>query len=192
VVTRRVRIFVPRNSIPELGVTLQNIICVIPIHKFMIKQFDSKKYITKEGLEKLKGKLEELITKRQEIANRIEEVKEMGDLSENAEYTEAKEEQGFTEGIILKLEDLINNAVIIDNQDKKMRTVVEVGSHVKVKVNDKEKEYSIVGASETDPLNGNISNDSPLGQALIGKKVGEVVDADAPRGKIRYTILEIK
>ncbi|PIZ85351.1 transcription elongation factor GreA [Candidatus Nomurabacteria bacterium CG_4_10_14_0_2_um_filter_33_9] len=158
----------------------------------MIKQFDSKKYITKEGLEKLKGKLEELITKRQEIANRIEEVKEMGDLSENAEYTEAKEEQGFTEGIILKLEDLINNAVIIDNQDKKMRAVVEVGSHVKVKVNDKEKEYSIVGASETDPLNGNISNESPLGQALIGKKVGEVVDADAPRGKIRYTILEIK
>jgi transcription elongation factor GreA len=146
-------------------------------------------YITKLGYEKLKKELDELKNvRRKEIADRIEIAKDMGDLSENAEYHEAKDEQGFIEGRIAELEITLPNAVIIERDTS---GCVNVGNTVRVSANGKEKEYTIVGAKEADPLAGRISNESPLGIAFIGKCAGDTVEVQAPAGKIVYAIISV-
>lgn len=152
---------------------------------------DHPTYISKEGLEKLKEELHFLKSeKSREIADRIEKAKELGDLSENAEYTQAKEDMSFTQGRILELQDLINRAVVIE--EKAHGDTVAIGSTVQVKFDDKEKTFTIVGSNESDPLKGKISNESPLGMALLGKKVGEVAEVKVPSGMVRYTIVSVK
>ncbi len=151
---------------------------------------DNPVYISKEGLEKARQELHVLKTeKRREVAARIEKAKELGDLRENAEYHDAKDEAGFVEGRIAELEDQINRAVIIEAKDSDK---VSIGCKVKVTAsNGKDKELRIVGAPEADPLQGRISNESPLGQALLGRKVGETAEVKVPSGPIVYTITHI-
>ncbi|MEK9152145.1 MAG: transcription elongation factor GreA [Patescibacteria group bacterium] len=151
---------------------------------------DRPSYVTKEGLEKLREELHFLKTvKRREIAERIEKAKDLGDLSENAEYTQAKEDLSFTEGRIIELDDLVARAVVIE---EKHGDTVTIGATISVKYDGKEKDFTIVGSNESDPLKGMISNESPLGQAFLGHKVGEKVDVKVPSGTVRYTIVKIK
>lgn len=154
------------------------------------------KYISQEDLEKFKAELQELKTvKRQGIAERIEEAKSLGDLSENAEYIEAREAQAFNEGRIRELEELVKSAVIIDENKQKAgaKTSVEVGDTVEVK-NEKGDKFifTIVGSNGTDPAQNKISNESPLGRAFLSRIPGEEVEVITPLGKIRYKILAIK
>lgn len=150
-----------------------------------------KTYITQEGLENLREELKLLKTeKRKEISERIQEAKELGDLSENAEYTEAKEEQGFVEGRILDLENIIKNVEVI-REDFVKSDIVEVGCTIKVQTNGNKNDYRIVGSSESDPKKGWISNESPLGRAFLGKKLGETVPVKTPKGELQFKILEI-
>ncbi len=147
-------------------------------------------YITREGLEKLIQKLEYLKTaRRQEIASRIKSAKELGDLSENAEYQDAKDEQAFNEGQIIELSNMVKNAIIIDQNGNK--DIVTVGSTVLVKNRFQEKAFTIVGSNEADPLEGRISNESPIGKALLGRKKGDEVMVMTPAGKTHYKILKI-
>lgn len=154
---------------------------------------DERTFITEEGHETLKKELEYLKTgKRREIAQRIQDAKELGDLSENAEYSEAKEEQSFIEGKIIELEFLLRNARIIEKQTKGEKTTVVVGSRISLtSSNGKTVEYTIVGSNEADPAKGIISNESPLGRAFLGKKSGETVEVKVPVGLITYTIDKI-
>ncbi|WP_139492534.1 transcription elongation factor GreA [Brevibacillus dissolubilis] len=150
--------------------------------------------LTPDGLAKLEHELEELKTvKRKEVAARIKEAISFGDISENSEYEEAKNEQAFIEGRILTLEKMLRNARIITNEDVDTG-VVSVGSTVILK--DIEfgdvVEYTIVGSAESDPINNKISNESPVGQALLGKSKGTTVDVNVPAGVIQYEILDIK
>jgi len=154
---------------------------------------EKKTVITYEGLKKLEEELQELKTvKRKQIAEKIKEARGQGDLSENAEYDSAKEEQAETEARIVLLEKMLRNAEVIDEEDLN-KEIISVGS--KVKVNDEETNeedvYTIVGSAEADPLKGRISNESPLGVALIGKAAGQIVEVDAPDGVIKYKVLEI-
>jgi transcription elongation factor GreA len=148
-------------------------------------------YISKEGLEKLKTELNELKTiKRPEVIERIARAREQGDLSENAEYHEAREDQSFIEGKVQEIEYLIKNAIIIKS-DKKSG-VVEIGSTVHATCdNGMEIKYTIVGQTEADPASGKISNESPLGKAFIGKGVGHEFELDIPAGKIKCKIEKI-
>lgn len=150
-------------------------------------------YVSQEGLEKLKKELHERKTiLRREIADRIDRAKELGDLSENAEYAEAKDEQAFNEGRIFELEDMLNNMVVIDKDSNDGKDTVHVGSTIVVKNGAEEKEYTITGASESDPTKGLISNESPLGRAFIGKKKDEEVEIKIPVGIVTYKIIKIK
>lgn len=143
-----------------------------------------------EFLAKLKEELKDLKTnKRRELAARIEAAKSLGDLSENAEYHEAKDALGFVEGRILEIEDLLKNAIVIE-QDAGGSNV-RVGSSVVVTVNGKEKALTIVGSNEADPLSGKISNESPIGSALLGAKAGDRVEIDTPAGTTVYEVLRI-
>lgn len=150
-------------------------------------------YITKEGLEKLKKELKGLKTeKRKEIASRIQEAKELGDLSENAEYAEAKNEQAFIEGRISELENILKNVTIIDRQKNKNSEVVNVGSSIKVKNDGKTVTFVIVGPSEINLEQGRISHQSPIGQAFIGRKAGEMVEIRVPDGIKKFEIISIE
>ena len=143
-----------------------------------------------EFLAKLKEELQDLKTnKRRELAARIEAAKALGDLSENAEYHEAKDALGFVEGRILEIEDLLKNAIVIEQESGGSN--VRIGSSVVVSVNGKEKTLSIVGSNEADPLSGKISNESPIGGALIGAKAGDRVEIDTPAGTTVYEVLRI-
>jgi len=146
--------------------------------------------LTREGLGKLERELEHLRTvKRQEVADRIHQAKELASTQNNAEYDDAKNEQAFVEGRILTLEKMIQNAVIIEEHRS---TRVELGSKVTVATaNGKEEHYTIVGSAEASPRDGRISNESPVGRALMGKSVGEEVQAQAPAGVLRLTITAI-
>ncbi len=148
-------------------------------------------YLTKEGEAKLRAELTELTgPRREELSQRLRSAIQMGDLSENADYHKAKEDQGFLEGRIQEIEAILRTAVIIE---KTSGDSVMVGSHVTVQEGDLDPEtYYMVGAKEADPRNGRISNESPIGQALMGHKVGEVVEAETPGGKIKFKILKIK
>jgi len=150
--------------------------------------------VTLEGLHKLEAELDELKTvHRKEVNDRIRQAKEFGDISENAEYEDAKQEQAFVEGRIMKLEGMIRNAKIIV-EGEGGADEVHLGSTVKVKraSSDAEVEYTIVGSTESDPVNFKISNESPIGQALIGAKPGQTVTASAPSGEIALKIISIK
>ncbi len=147
-------------------------------------------YFSPEGLEKLKKELEERRGQiRTEITRKILDAKELGDLSENAEYFEAKELQGFNEGRIVELEEVIKSAVVIGPNQK--HEVVTIGSTVKVNSAHGEQKFTIVGAAESDPVQGFISNESPLGTAFIGRKKDEEVEVKTPAGLTTYKILEI-
>ncbi len=150
--------------------------------------------ITQKGLDKLKKELSYLKNvKRHGIAERIERAKELGDLSENAEYADAKEEQALNEGRILEIEALLKKLTVVEGGKNGGKDgMVDLGSVVKVGCNGKEKEYAIVSFNEVDLEENKISNESPLGQALIGKKAGEEVIVETPNGEVEYKILEIK
>lgn len=148
-------------------------------------------YFTKESLEKLKKELEHLKKEgRIEIAERLKKAKEYGDLSENSEYADAKEAQNKLENRIFELEEMIRNAVLIKKSPKK--DIVSIGSTIEVKKGLKTSEYTIVGFQEAKPEANLISNESPLGKAFIGKKVGDVVEIETPSGKTKYKIVKIK
>lgn len=155
----------------------------------------SKKFImTYEGVKKLEEELEYLKTvKRKEITEKIKVALGYGDLSENSEYDEAKNDQAFTEGRIIQLENMLKNAVVVDESEIP-KDKVSVGSIVKVMDYefDEEVEYTIVGSAEADPMNFKISNESPVGSALIGKKVGDVVEVAVPSGISKFEVLEIR
>ena len=149
--------------------------------------------LTEEGLKKLQEELEyaKSVT-RMEIAERIKIAIAQGDISENAEYDEAKAAQGFNEGLIQELENKISTAKIIDIKTKK--SVVNIGNRVKlldIEMNE-ELDYTIVGSTEADPFQNKISNESPVGAAIIGRKKGEVVDVLTPGGTIQYKVVSIK
>ena len=149
-------------------------------------------YLTSEGAARLKAELEDLTgTKRIELAARLRAAIQMGDLSENADYIKAKEDQGFLEGRIQELEYILGNAVIIEKNGK--TDTIEIGSHVTIQEDDfPEESYLLVGATEADPTKGKISHESPIGKALMGHKVGEIVEVETPGGTIKFKILKIE
>ncbi|AIQ66283.1 MULTISPECIES: transcription elongation factor GreA [Paenibacillus] len=155
---------------------------------------DKEVILTPDGLKRLEEELETLKSvKRREVAERIKVAIGYGDISENSEYEDAKNEQAFIEGRIITLEKMLRNARII-NSDEIVTDVVSIG--VTVSVEDLEygdvMEYTIVGTAESDPLNNKISNESPVGRAIIGKKIGTIVDVSVPAGVIQYKILDIR
>lgn len=155
---------------------------------------DKEVLLTPEGLQKLEEELEHLKSvKRREVAERIKLAISYGDISENSEYEDAKNEQAFIEGRIMTLEKMLRNARII--QDNDVNTdVVSIGSTVRLRdiEFDEEVEYTIVGSAEADPASNKISNESPVGRALLGKAIGSVVEVAVPAGTIQFKILSIK
>ncbi|MDD7182160.1 transcription elongation factor GreA [Peptostreptococcus porci] len=155
----------------------------------------SKEFIlTQEGFDKLEEELEVLkTTRRKEVAERLKEAISFGDLSENAEYDEAKKEQATLEERIIVLENMIRNAVIIDENSVDL-DVITIGSIVKIydEEFDEEIEYTIVGSAEADPYEFKISNESPVGRALLNRSVGDIVEVTVPDGIIKLKVLEIK
>jgi len=146
--------------------------------------------LTPEGLKKIKKEYEELVNeRRKEIALRIQAARALGDLSENAEYDSAREVQAQIEGRIVELEETMKRAEVV--KGGKCPKAIEVGCRVKLHLEGKDEEFHIVGAPEADPTSGKISNESPLGLALLGKKVGEQIEVEAPVGKLIYKILDI-
>jgi len=131
------------------------------------------KYLSKEGLEQIKKEVDELKLKRQEIAQRLEESKALGDLSENMEYLQAKEAQAFNEGKILELEEVLKNAVVINKNGG--NSIVQIGGTVEINCQGEKQTFTIVGSEEANPAEGKISNESPLGKAFLGHKAGEKV-----------------
>ena len=153
-----------------------------------------KNIMTYEGIKKLEEELEYLKTvRRKEITEKIKVALGYGYLSENSEYDEAKNDQAFNEGRIIQLENMLKNAVVVDESEIPTDKV-SVGSIVKVMDYefDEEVEYAIVGSAEADPMNFKISNESPVGSALLGKKVGDVVEVTVPSGVSKFEILEIR
>ncbi len=152
-----------------------------------------EKYLTEEGAAELRRELEELKSvKRPQLAAKLKEAISQGDLSENADYHDAKEQQGFLEGRILYLENLLYSAKIVSDNGAKTN-VVNVGSEVTVQEGKESPEtYTIVGAAEANTREGKISNESPLGRALMGRKVGDTVHVDAPAGQLTFKIKAIK
>ncbi len=149
----------------------------------------SDQIISEEGYSKLEEELQQLSTvKRREIADRIEKAKELGDLSENAEYADAKEAQAFNEGRISEISALLKNLTVVKNTS---RSVIGMGSKVVAEADGQEKTYTIVSFNEADPLSGKISNESPMGFAFVGKKVGDVVVVHSPKGDTTYKIIKI-
>ena len=148
-------------------------------------------YVTTEGLEQMKSELEELIqVKRPEIIKALKEARALGDLSENAEYDAARQEQAQTEARIKELEAMIENAVIIENVDT---NEVSIGTRVTIEYvdDDDTEEYSIVGVKEADPFNNKISNESPIARAILGKKIGDIVSVDSPNGTYDVKVVAI-
>ncbi|MDP3768262.1 MAG: transcription elongation factor GreA [Dehalococcoidia bacterium] len=150
--------------------------------------------LTEEGLSKLGQELDHLKTAlRPQVAERIRQSKELASTQNNAEYDDAKNEQAFIEGRILTLEKLIQDATIIDEEQAHHASQVQIGSTVTVSAGKgmKPQEFHIVGSAEADPKEGRISNESPVGQALLGKRVGDQVQVSAPKGVLRYTVTKI-
>jgi len=145
---------------------------------------------TKEGLEALKKEYEDLLKVKRPVAvTRLSDAREAGDLSENSEYVSAKQDLSFMDGRIAELEVILHSAKIIS---KTSNGKIDVGSRVTLHLNGKKDIYHLVGEWEADPMNRKISNESPLGKALLGKKIGDEVEVSAPAGKIKYKILEIE
>ena len=152
----------------------------------------SKKYLlTAEGLQKLQAELKTLINeKRPEVIERIREAASHGDLSENADYSQAREEQSFIEGRVQEIEDIIKNAEIITTNSH--GNTVTIGSTVTVKVSGQERKYAIVGSNEANPKEGKISNESLVGKAVLGRKAGEKFKVTTPAGEMDYEIISIE
>lgn len=152
---------------------------------------DAKKiYLTKEGLDELKKEFDQLTkVKRPDVLERVSQARSMGDLSENAEYVAAREELSFIDGRIDELEELIKQAVLI--QETHSKGQVKLGSTVTVNIKGKKEVFMVVGEWEADPHDKKISHESPLGKALLGKKVGEKVEVEAPAGVVVYTIASV-
>ncbi|PIP27719.1 MAG: transcription elongation factor GreA [Candidatus Moranbacteria bacterium CG23_combo_of_CG06-09_8_20_14_all_39_10] len=147
--------------------------------------------VTEEGLRKIKEELENRKTAvRQEIANAIKEAKEQGDLSENAEYSEAKRQQAENEARVAELEFMLKESTVVTHDEA--TDSVQMGSSVKVKFNGSEMNFQIVGSNEASPAEMKISNESPLGKGFIGKKKGDEVEINTPGGKVNYKIIEVK
>jgi len=154
---------------------------------------EKKTVLTYDGLKKLEEELQNLKTvRRKDVAEKIKEARGQGDLSENAEYDAAKEEQAEIEARIVVLEKMLRNADVIDEEELN-RNVVNVGNTVRLmdKEFNEEVEYTIVGSAEADPVGGRISNESPLGLALLGKTIGDIVEVTAPDGAIQFEVLSI-
>ncbi len=154
---------------------------------------DKEVYLTKDGLTKIENEVDELKSvKRREVAERIKHALAFGDISENSEYDEAKNEQASMEERIGKLENTLRNAVVISEEDISLDTV-SVGTKITLKdmEYDEEVEYFIVGSAEADPYEGKISNESPVGSALIGSEVGDIVEVQVPNGTTKYEVLSI-
>ncbi|MFH1621052.1 MAG: transcription elongation factor GreA [Patescibacteria group bacterium] len=151
---------------------------------------DKITYISSEGLEKLKAELKYLKSvRRRELADKIDSAKALGDLSENAEYHEAKNDMAFLEGRVMELEDMLKNVSIIP--EGTTGGVVHIGSTVEIEHDGKRKSYKIVGSNEADPVAGLISNESPMGNAFIGHGVDETVTVETPAGATAYKIISI-
>jgi len=156
---------------------------------------DKKIYLTKEGLEELKKEHEELTKKkRPEVLTRLSQARDQGDLSENAEYTAARDELSFIDGRIDELEELLKQVNIISEPSGKAgaKNIIKLGSTVVLTVSGKKDEYTLVGEWEADPTAKKISHESPLGKALLGKSIGDKIEVEAPAGKIAYAIVSVK
>ncbi|MEI8338773.1 MAG: transcription elongation factor GreA [bacterium] len=153
--------------------------------KTMKKQFK----LTQSGIDELKSELDRLVAKRSEIADAIKSAREQGDLSENAEYQSARSDQEKNETRITEVENILQNVEII----KKPRSdsKIQLGTVVKLKAGNKEKEFQVVGTVEADPLSGKISDESPIGQAMLGKTVGDIVEITTPAETVKYKITDI-
>ncbi len=153
-----------------------------------------KIYLTKEGVAELKKELEELVkVKRPEILERVAQARNLGDLSENAEYTAAREELVFIDGRIDELEELLKEVILIqENASQGDNSTVKLGSTVTLNQGGKKDIYTVVGEWEADPIEKKISHQSPLGKALIGKNVGDTVEVEALAGKIFYTVVTVQ
>lgn len=150
-----------------------------------------KMYLTKEGLADLQKERDELVNKkRPEILTRLTDARDQGDLSENAEYTAAKDELSFIDGRIDEIEEILKQATVVSGQSNGKKSV-DIGSIVTVHIGDKKEEFTVVGEWEADPTQKKISHESPLGKALMGKHVGEILEVEAPAGKVKYTIVSI-
>jgi transcription elongation factor GreA len=146
--------------------------------------------ISEDGYHKLEEELHNLTTtKRREIADRIEKAKELGDLSENAEYSEAKEAQAFNEGRVAEITSLLKNLTVVSGHGK---NEIGMGSTITVEADKTKKEFTIVSFNEADPMAGKVSNESPMGLAFLGRKVGESVVVHTPKGDINYKIVKIQ
>jgi len=147
--------------------------------------------LTREGFENLKKELDNLVkVKKPYAVERLGKARSMGDLSENSEYTAAKEELAFVEGRIQEIEEILKTVEVVENHNG--GNTVEIGSTVVVEVDGRQEVFQVVGEFEADPMNKKLSYTSPIGQALIGKNVGSLVEVDVPAGKINYKIVEIK
>ena len=177
------------SSITEIHNNKVN--CHYDIITVTINEYYMKKYqMTQSGLEKAQVELEALLVRRKDIVEKIKAAKEQGDLKENSEYHEAKNDMAFNESKILELEDLIRNADIISTP--KQSQFVSLGAHITVKGNKGERQFLIVGASEANPVENKISDESPLGSAFMHKSIGESVEVSTPAGVQTYTILDIQ
>ncbi|HEU5287051.1 MAG TPA: transcription elongation factor GreA [Candidatus Limnocylindria bacterium] len=155
-----------------------------------MNNLEKPQYVSADGLKKLQAELEQLRTaKRQEVADRIHAAMEFGDYSENSELEQAKNDQAFLEGRIMTLEQTIKNAVVIDETSR--HDLVEVGSHVTVEADGRKEKYVIVGSAEAAPAEGKISNESPVGRALMGHRPGDTVKMSVPAGTIEMKIVSI-
>ncbi len=151
------------------------------------------KYISPQKLAELKKELEERKTVlRLQISQRIQEAQTQGDITENADYTEAKEAQSFNEGRIMELENLIKSAVVVSQKAGK-KDIVQIGSQIIVKDEKGQKfEFTIIGSEDANPIEGKISNESPLGQAFLNRKQGDEIGVQIPKGKVKYKIVKIE
>ena len=155
-----------------------------------MNNLEKPQYVSAEGLKKLQAELDDLRTsKRAEVAERIHAAMEFGDYSENSELEQAKNDQAFLEGRIMTLEQTIKNAQLIDEKSK--HDLVEVGSHVTVEAEGRKEKYVIVGSAEASPAEGKISNESPVGRALMGHRAGETVRMSVPAGMIEMKIVAV-
>lgn len=153
-----------------------------------------KIYLTQEGLDELQKEYDELTkVRRPQILERLSDARNQGDLSENAEYTAAKDELSFLDGRVDELEELLKQATLIKEEDKKIngKDVVSLGSTVVVHIDGKKEQFTVVGEWEADPTEKKISHESPLGKALMGRTVGDTLEVEAPAGKLAYKIVEI-
>jgi transcription elongation factor GreA len=155
-------------------------------------QNSKKIFLTKEGLEELKKEHNELTqVKRPQVLTRLSQARDMGDLSENAEYTAARDELSFIDGRIDELEELLKQVNVIQ-EDTNGKMSVQLGSTVELHHGNKKEEFTVVGEWEADPAAKKISHESPLGKALIGKQEGEKIEVSAPAGKVVYTVVSVK